>query len=284
MSFLAFLAASVLSAQQLAPLWVEPKDIASRDLLHGVGRKAGAPREGETFRLDAVETKGHSKGYYVFGADGRKWKVKVGDEAPAEVAVSRLLWAIGYHQPALYYVNEWKMTGGKEEPPGPGRFRLVSDHKSGDDWAFDDNPFVGTRELNGLVAANLLLNNWDLAASNNRIYEVDGEKRFVVQDLGGALGKTGWPIGSRNRIDHFEGQDFVLGVKDGRVLFDYHARHKKLLKAIAPEEVIWVSGLFAKLSDRQLTDAFRGAGYSEEVSERYVRKIKAKIRQGLGLK
>ena len=280
----AFLAAILLSEQQLAPLWVEPKDVASRDLVHGVGGQEMAPKEGETFRFDSKETKGHSNGYYVFGADGRKWKVKVGDEAAAEVVVSRILWAIGYHQPALYYVREWRMSGGSEAPRRPGRFRLISDHKSGDDWAFDDNPFVGTRELNGLVAVNVLLNNWDLAASNNRIYEVGSEKRYVVQDLGGALGKTRWPIGSRNDIDDFESQDFVLGTENGRVLFDYHARHRKLLRAIGPEEVVWVCGLLAKLSDRQLEDAFRGAGYSEELTGRYVRKIKGKIRQGLELR
>jgi hypothetical protein len=284
MYFVAFLAATILSEQQLAPLWVEPKDIASRDLLRGVGGPAHAPQDGETFRFDSLETKGHSKGYYVFGVDGRKWKVKTGDEAASEVAASRLLWAIGYHQPALYYLRDWRMSGGPETPTRPGRFRLISDHKSGDGWAFDDNPFVGSRELNGLVAANVLLNNWDLAASNNRIYDVGSEKRYVVQDLGAALGKTRWPIGSRNDIDDFESQDFVLGTEDGRVLFDYHARRTRLLRAIAPSDVVWVCGLLAKLSDRQLQDAFRGAGYSEELTGRYVRKIKGKIRQGLALR
>ena len=284
MHFVAFLAAILLSEQQLAPLWVEPKDIASRDLFHGVGGQRMAPKEGETFRFDSKETKGHSKGYYVFGADGRKWKVKVGDEAAAEVAVSRILWAIGYHQPALYYVRDWKLSGGPEASPGPGRFRLVSDHKSGEPWAFDDNPFVGTRELGGLIAANVLLNNWDLAASNNRIYEVGSDKRYVVQDLGGALGKTRWPIGSRNRIEHFEEQEFVLGVENGHVRFDFHGHRKRLVRRIPPEDVVWVSARLAQLSDRQLEDAFRGAGYSQEVTARYVRKIKSKIRQGLALK
>ncbi|HJQ98440.1 MAG TPA: hypothetical protein VJ826_09000 [Candidatus Polarisedimenticolaceae bacterium] len=280
----ALLAATVLSAQQLAPLWEEPKDLETRDLVHGVGGAAGAPKEGETFRFESKESGGHSKGYYVYGADGRKWKVKTGDEAPSEVAVSRILWAIGYRQPVLYYLNDWRIAGGPDERPGPGRFRLVSDHDAKGEWAFDDNPFEGTQALNGLIVANLLFNNWDLAPSNNRIYEVGKERWYVVQDVGGSLGKTRWPIGTRNNIDHFESQAFVLGTKDGRVLFDYHARHKKLLKTLKPDDVRWACRLLGRLSDRQLTDAFRGAGYPGDVGMRYVKKIRSKIDEGLALK
>src|SRR5262245_13328168 len=114
----ALLAATVLTAQQLAPLWVEPSDLESRDLVHGVGGAQAAPGAGETFRFESKESGGHSDGYDVYGADGRKWKVKTGDEASSEVAVSRLLWAIGYRQPALYYVKDWKISGGPEEHPG----------------------------------------------------------------------------------------------------------------------------------------------------------------------
>src|SRR4029453_37609 len=148
----ALLAATVLSAQELAPLWAEPKDLETRDLVHGVGGAAGAPKEGETFRFESKESGGHSKGYYVYGADGRKWKVKTGDEAPSEVAVSRILWAIGYRQPVLSYVSDGRISGGPDERPGPGRFRLVSDHDAKGEWAFDDNPFVGTPELSGLAS------------------------------------------------------------------------------------------------------------------------------------
>ena len=284
MAFLTFLAATVLSASQLAPLWVEPKDIASRDLLNGVGGAAGAPKEGETFRFESLETKGHSKGYYVYGADGRKWKVKTGKEAAAEVASSRILWAIGYHQPALYYVRDWKVDGGPDPAPGPGRFRLISDHDAKGEWAFDDNPFEGTRELHGLLAANVLLNNWDIAPSNNRIYEVGKDKLYVVQDLGGSLGKTRWPIGTRNDIDDFEAEGFLRDVEDGRVRFEFKSHRKELLRPVGPDDVKWVCGLLAKLSDRQLMDAFKAAGYSEQVAARYVRKIGEKVRQGVALR
>ena len=41
--------------------------------------------------------------------------------------------------------------------------------------------------------------------------------------------------------------------------------------------------LMAELSDRQLDDAFRAAGFSREARERYIRKLREKIREGLAL-
>ena len=63
----------------------------------------------------------------------------------------------------------WRRRG-DDRPQPSARFRFQSDHPSIGQWSWTDNPFVGTRELNGLVAVNLLLNNWDLKTSNNRLY------------------------------------------------------------------------------------------------------------------
>jgi hypothetical protein len=59
-------------------------------------------------------------------------------------------------------------------------------------WEWDDNPFVGTKELNGLRVMMALMNNWDLKTDNNTILEIGGrELRYLVSDLGGTFGKTG---------------------------------------------------------------------------------------------
>src|SRR5262245_25223581 len=193
----------------LAPLWVEPKDIASRDLFNGAGGTEKAPQRGASYAYVSSDTSGHSKGYHVVGPDGRKWRIKIGNEAQSEVVVSRLLWAIGYYQPALYYVDDWTLTGHDGGEKKPGRFRLTSDHSTEGEWSYAKNPFVRTRELHGLIAANLLVNNWDLAPSNNRIYRVKTKRgatlHYVAQDIGGSLGATGLPIGTRNKIEDFEG-------------------------------------------------------------------------------
>ncbi|HEV8701157.1 MAG TPA: hypothetical protein VGV60_07800 [Candidatus Polarisedimenticolia bacterium] len=276
------------TAESMSCLWVKPADISSRNLFYGPGGAGLVPRPDVAYRFQDLDTTGHSGGYDVQDPQGRTWDVKIGDEAQSETVVSRILWAIGYHQPATYYVPRWRMIGGPTARPEPGRFRFESDHKKDGEWSWQENPFVGSVPYRGLVIANLLLNNWDLAAENNRIYRVkDASGRratwFVVQDLGAALGKSRWPLGSRNVIEDFESQDLVMDFENGRVTFDFHSRHKELLKEITAADVVWTCRLMARLTDRQLHDAFRAAGYTRDVRERFVRKIKQKIRQGLAL-
>jgi hypothetical protein len=240
------------------------------------------------FSFRKVDASGYSTGYDVVDPDGRKWDVKTGNEAQTEVLASRLFWAVGFHQPVVYFVPEWEMKGGPVAKTLSGRFRLSSDHDNGGEWSWDENPFKGTREFKGLVVANLIINNWDLKTSQNRIYTdlvLPGPSRwFVVQDLGASFGKTGWPVGNRNNVDDFESQKLVLGVKQGRVEFDYHARHKDLLDDITPADVVWTCQLFNRITDKQWRDLFRGAAMPEETSVRYIKKIKSKIQEGLALR
>ena len=272
----------------MTSLWVEPADPASLDLFYGPGGKRLVPRTDVAYQFRKEDTRGHSGGYDVVGPDGLKWKVKIGDEAQPEVAVSRILWAIGYHQPVLYYVPRWSMAGGPTEAPKPGRFRLDSDHKKEGYWSWKENPFVDTRPYRGLLVANVLLNNWDLTTDNNRIYRLKdargpGATWYVVQDVGAGLGGTLWTVGSRNNLRDFENQGFVTAARNGRVKFDYNAGHKGLLNGITAADVVWTCRLMARLSDRQLHDAFRAAGYPQGVADRYVRKIEQKIQEGLAL-
>jgi hypothetical protein len=274
--------------EQMAQLWEEPTNLEARDLYWGPGGKALAPRNDVDYRFLELDDTGHSPGYVVEGPDGRRWKVKIGEEAQSEIVVSRILWASGYHQAATYYLPHWKMSGGPTTSLPPGRFRLESDHEKEGDWSWTKNPFVGTRPFVGLVIVNLVLNNWDLDRDNNRIYRPNGAgkrstKWYVVQDVGGSLGKSTFPIGTRNRIDDFESQDLVKGIEGGRVKLDYRSYHRELVKDVAPEEVVWACRLLSRLSDRQLEDAFRAAEYPDAVTARYVRKIREKIRQGLAL-
>src|SRR5262245_4963887 len=76
---------------EMAQLWVEPGDIASRDLFHGPGGSAQLPNTNDLFEFLKADTTGHSRGYDVKGPDGRKWKVKIGEESQAEIVVSRVL-------------------------------------------------------------------------------------------------------------------------------------------------------------------------------------------------
>jgi hypothetical protein len=288
-------AAAVLTASQSASLksrraaidelWRDPGDVAARDLRWGRGGKGAAPSADVEYEFKASDTTGYSPGYDVVDPGGRKWDVKTGDEGQTEVMASRLLWAVGYHQPVVYFVPEWKLKNGPVSRPNSGRFRLSSDHDTDGEWSWTDNPFLGTRQLKGLIVANLIINNWDLKPSQNRLYtEVRNPPRwFVVQDIGASFGKTAWPVGNRNNIDDFESQRLVLGVENGRVQFDYHARHKDLLSDITPADVVWICRLFARITDRQWADLFAGAAIADDVGLRYTRKIKSKVQEGLAL-
>ena len=178
-------------AVDISQLWREPNDLETRDLQ--VGPAAGAPKPGARFTFVKADRTGHSPGYDLRDQNGIEWSVKLGTEAQTEVVASRILWAIGYHQVPTYYLTEWSMDGGPGGHPGPGRFRpSLPNTKVVGDWAWQENPFAHTQPFRGLVAANLIINNWDWKSSNNKIYDVlnqdgTGERRYIVRDLGACL-------------------------------------------------------------------------------------------------
>jgi hypothetical protein len=88
----------------LAELWQEPGP--ARDLFHGAGGAALAPRPG-AFTFVAEDTSGYSPGFDVEDDKKIAWSVKTGPEAQTEVVASRILWAIGFHQPPTYYLEQW---------------------------------------------------------------------------------------------------------------------------------------------------------------------------------
>lgn len=281
-------APKVPQVASLEELWQDPYDLEDRDLRWGSGGQALAPSPEEDYTFTAIDVTGFSSGYDVIDPQGRAWDVKIGPEAQPEVVASRLLWAVGYRQPIVYFVPDWKLKNGPVSKPVSGRFRLESDHVEAGDWPWQDNPFQGTRQLRGLVVANLLINNWDLKTTNNKILMMSAaqgpQRWFVVQDVGASFGKTAWPLGTRNNLADYESQRFVLGATGGRVQFDYHARHRELLADITTADVVWISQLFARLTDRQWADAFQAAAIPDEVSARYIRKLKSKVQEGLALR
>lgn len=288
-------------AEKIAELWQLPQDLASRDLFHGPGGAALVPAAGVAYTWVATDTTGYSPGYEVRGADGRTWDVKLGIEAQPEVVASRVLWAIGYHQPATYYVSNWQLSGGPGGRQDGARFRLSSpDEEVIGDWSWSDNDFIGTQPYNGLITANILLNSWDWKTSNNKIYRLKSgspAQRYVVRDLGASLGRTkpsrllwilpipmrGFGQGSRNNIDDFESQRFIQRVDENTVDFDFHTIYGSVVKLVRPADVRWTAELLNRLTDAQWDDAFRAADYSPEVRARFIKKIKAKIAEGLAV-
>jgi hypothetical protein len=285
--------ASPPTPSQRAQLWSEPR--AGRDLYWGVGGKQLAPDASVSYTVIEIKRSGFSRGYDVKGPDGREWSVKFPPEAPTEVAASRIHWGVGYHQPPVYYVMKW--TADKATSPNPqlpARFREKNPKLSGrmeakGPWSYYQNPFVGTRELNGLIVLQIMLGNSDLKDENNEIYQlreaVEGASTwYVARDIGHTFGRTGVMDAPRGDVEVFEKTPFIKGVVNGRVKFEWRGLHDALLENITPADVRWICGRLERLTDAQWQDAFRAGGFPQEDADRYIRRLKQKIAEGLALK
>jgi hypothetical protein len=296
-------------------IWRDPGDISSKDMRYGPGSSDMAPVAPFTFVRE--EPGGASPKFRVKDANGVTWTVKTGVEAQAETVSTRLVWAMGYFADESYYFdtvevrNMPRMTRGQEfvngstvrgarfEPKRPGAVR-------GQLWDWLQNPFVGTKEFDGLKVLMVLLANYDTRLDNNRIiYQKNAdtgqmEARYVVIDIGATLGHVGG-LGStrvKNSLEHFLMTKFIVGVQNGMVEFDYsttpkgagkfasifkpgygksQANKEKAMRRIPVENARWIGTMLARLSDDQLRDAFRAAGYDNATMEGFVKTLRERI-------
>ena len=274
-------------------LWQPPADLPSRDLYGGPGGRDLAPSPNGRYTFVSVKSSGSNPGYDVKDAQGRIWSVKLGVESRTEVVVSRLVWAAGYHQPLVYYVPRWTLVrDGRAIPQPAGRFRLESEtQKKVGEWSWRDNPFLGTRPMAGLFVLMVLVNNWDLSTVQNAVYAVGGDDggsrvRYMVRDLGASLGRTRWlALSTKDDPAGFEGEPFIREIDGGRVRFQYQGAFKEpqLHAGVTIDDVHWVCGLLGRLSEDQWHDAFRAGGFTQEETNRYVRRLRQKVAEGLDL-
>ena len=297
-------------------IWRHPGNISKRNLYHGPGSPELAPVG--PFSFVEEDKGGESPKIVVRDARGHEWTIKLGPEAQAETVSTRLVWSVGYFAEEAYYFEEARISGlprlsrGQEHVSGDtvrgGRFEPKrATMKRGSTWSWHDNPFENTRELSGLKVLMILLNNFDARAENNRVIYVDGPRvkdaRYYVTDLGATLGRAGGLGGTRTKNDlaDFLSTKFVRGVdaRDGVVEFDFDTRPRglghlsvlyppyyrhevnkeKAMRGIPVAHARWIGSLLGQLSDEQLRDAFRAAGYSDGVRESYVAALRQRINE-----
>ena len=273
---------------RMRELWDPPKDIAAADMTYGPWGREYGPDVEKPFHFHHAKTHGVSPGYDVKDADGREWSVKFGDEGHVEVLLSRVLSAVGYHQPPIYYVPHFKLTDDKGTHDQPGaRFRpKIRELKDLGEWSWQQNPFVGTKPYQALLVILMMFDSTDLKNSNNSLYEYkpkggDPQRWYAVRDLGSALGETARLDPKRNDPDIFERHKFVSAVRDHIVEFSYHGWHQELYKdRITPEEVQWAADLVGRVTDKQWSEAFDAAGYDPATAARFITAVKARIDEG----
>ncbi|HZS05239.1 MAG TPA: hypothetical protein VFD58_10430 [Blastocatellia bacterium] len=294
------------TAFEPAVLWREPTDISRRNLFYGQGGKEHAPQGKFSFLEE--DPKGSNPKFEIQDDQGVKWKVKLGPEAQSETAATRLVWAVGYFTDEDYYLPELRVEGMKKLRRGQ-KFvtrdgivhgarleRHIKGEKKAGQWSWFDDRLAGTREMNGLKVMMALINNWDLKQSNNEVYEEQGaERRYVIADLGATFGKTGNTMTrSRNSLNDYLKSKFIDRVKPQQVdfvlrsrpffLFAFNPRYyiertrmERIVKEIPRSDARWIGSLLARLSDQQIADAFRAAGYSPQEVNAFTGKVRERI-------
>jgi len=290
-------------------LWRDPGDVPNLDLSDGPGGATGAPTP--PFKFLEEHLTGSQPCVSVVDAGGRRWRVKWGEEVRSENFAVRLAWACGYFAETTYFLEAGTIEGAtglqrakdcigddcrfqdaRFELDDPAVRKLFEEHS----WAWNDNPFVGTRELQGLKIVVMLLSDWDTKdrrdvarGSNTAIFEHRAgrwrrEARYLITDWGGSMGRWGSNIVTRGRWDAegFAAQtaEFVVAVDQDAVKFGYAGqRTGDVATGITVQDVRWLHRYLGRITDAQLADALRASGASAEEVERFTSALRQRIAQ-----
>jgi hypothetical protein len=303
-------------ARGLQVLWREPKDIDGRDLFYGPGGEEHQPQG--TFTFVGEDLDGSNPKFNVRDDDGMKWKIKLGAEARPETVASRLVWAVGYSADEDYFLREVVVRGmplhlhrGQHLVGANGMMRDVrmkrepEDRKKIGNWQWRNNPFNGTREMNGLRVLMAVINNWDLKDVNNGILgnkrggsAVSDELVYEVSDLGSSFGSAGLERTdqSKGNLQAYSRTQFIRKVTPDEVDFNVPRRPDWIVLVNAPEffmrlglrwighriprgDARWIGHLLAQLSSDQIRDAFKAAGYSAQEIDGFTAVLESRIAQ-----
>ena len=281
--------------------------MASLNLFYGAGGKAHAPDARGRFTFVKEDMHATSPKFDVVDGHGVHWKVKLGEERSSETAATRFLWAAGYFVDEDYYLAKLKVRHmpklhrGQSFVSADGTVRRArlertsKDVKKVGDWDWFKNPFLGQRELNGLRVMMSLVNNWDLDQKNNSIDAVDGERRYVVSDVGASFGNTGNMLTrSKSAPKDYADSTFIENATSPLVDFVLHSRPfflsavnvsyyrdrtrmEQITRNIPRADAKWLGHRLSMLSAAQIRDGFRSAGYTRQEVETYTQAMRKRI-------
>ena len=287
-------------------IWHDVHKEDTEDLRYGPGGAEYVPRPPFEF-VEELLTGSHPC-VSVRDRKNRLWRVKWGAEAKPEAFCVRFAAACGYFAEVTHYIGTGRIDGvtsltraramiGENGSFTDARFELEdrSVHMLFDEhsWAWNDNPFVGTRQLDGLKIVVMLLSNWDSKdrrdvsrGSNTAIFEYPvsrfaTEARYLITDWGGAMGRWGTTVVSRGRWDPegFEAQtpEFVAGVHDGVVDFGYQGQRSEIGRGIPLDHVRWFYQKARRMTEPALRSGLLASGAMEEEAGRFARALMTRI-------
>ncbi len=302
---------------QSAILWKDPTDLETRDLFYGSGGEKRAPRgttlifeeedrKGSNPKL-VVRDEGGVKWKLKVGPEARPetsatrfvWalgflttdnylvpQVQI-QQLPAHLHRGRELFLDG---DAVLNVRL------KRNPDGYEKAGI---------WRWKDDPFFSTREYNGLRVLMAVLNNWDLKDVNNEVLErkkgkdSDAPQRlYVVSDLGDSFGGTHFNFRynhSKGNLESYRHSKFITHVTPEYVSFSAPARPSMVWMIFDPPQFFsrlpleslgrripradakWMGSLLARLSDKQIRDAFRAGGFSKDEIDGFASVVESRI-------
>jgi hypothetical protein len=294
-------------------LWHDPGAIAALDLYYGQGGERGQPAV--PFQFESEDSNGTNPKFDARDANGKKWRVKLGSEARPEVVASRLLWAAGFYVSDDYVLESADVQGlhlqrganmAKNGHIAQARFARKPDgQKKIGIWKWKENPFTGTRELNGLRVMMAVMNNWDLKDENNAVFEDKkaAQDIFLISDIGATFGTNGlsWTIArSKGNVGTFQGSKFIERQTDTEVDFATPKPPTALLietggveakdfakrvgldwigKKVPRQDAKWIGSLLSQLSHQQLVDAFRAGHFPPDQIDAYVQIVESRIHE-----
>ncbi|PWU12404.1 MAG: hypothetical protein C5B51_00695 [Terriglobia bacterium] len=283
-------------------LWHDPGAVETLDFRYGIGGPEMAPKEPFTFIEE--DSSGSTPKVRIRDANERQWVIKFGAEGKPDTFCSRLAWGLGYYAEPAYFVADGVIAGvhglgraaqniDRNGRFRDGRFQLRSKDPRflrWVDWAWDDNPFTGTPELNGLKILMMLVSNWDnkdsrdadTRGTNTAIYQHGGQYFYFIDDWGGAMGNWGkfFTRSKWNDKNFYEQSPRFVRLAENGLEWGYSGQHTKLLtRDIRFSDIAWLMQYLGRVTDPQLRAGLLASGASEEETRYYVEGLRQRIGQ-----
>lgn len=272
-------------------LWRDPGPIAGRDLYWGSGSELRAPQPPFTFVSEDMS--GTKPKVSVTDAKGVSWSVKLATEDPAhnevhaEIAASRLVWALGYFVDETYFVPTGRFDAIHDLKRAAavvgtdGTFKTARFERKGKElewrgeWNLEkDSPFRGTKELSGLQMLMLVLGNWDVRPPNSAIVRVrlpnnETEDRYLIADLGTAFGQMKGGANERPtrwNLTDYTNSRLLSGIVQGKLTFRSPIQGNEPFQ-VPLEHARWFVGMSSQLTVDQIRKAFEAAGATPQEAD-----------------